>query len=181
MIMVRLPLMVTLLNAMSYAFPQLTQFASWDFNKLNATNPMLRHNELLCFTPETVPIPIIYPQEHDCWTALRRMRDDRDFNHRQTYSYWPYPPKLPPGVKIDRRVPIIYEVESCVIQIDLDEKPAVHTLLIRDAYAMAMHVLSECIRKSTAKHVLGGAGAFENGRGVVSIHGSLRRGSMSTL
>ena len=178
--MFRLSLIVLPFIAITSAFSQITHVEPWSSIRLNATSPNATINEHLCFTPESVPIPIVYPQEHDCWTVLRKLRDDRDFNHRKTYSYWPYPRELPPGVKIDRKVPIIYDAGTCVVQIDLDEKPGVESLIIRDSYPMAMHVLNECIRKATAKHVLGGAGAFENGRGMVSIHGSLPRRSVST-
>ena len=178
--MFRLSLLVLLLSALAPAFPQINLVEAWSPKPFNVTSSNFVNNELLCFTPESVPIPIVYPQEHDCWTVLRKLRDDRDFIHRKTYSYWPYPPRLPPGVKIDRKVPIIYESSTCVVQIDLAEKPGVQSLIIRDSYAMAMHVLNECIRKATAKHVLGGAGAFEGARGMVSIHGSLPRPSIAT-
>ena len=135
--------------------------------------PPSGRNEIECQSPDDVPLAISHPIETDCWTALLNMRRDRDFLHQRTYAYRLKPRGLPAGTEIDRELPVIWESGTCVVQIDLFNNNAFETLVIKDAYMMALRVLDECVRKPTSKYRMGGFRDFHNHRAVVSVHGSL--------
>lgn len=164
---------IALLNLIISALPQ-SKFDPSNSTSLIPTLIAPTPDELICMAPDKVPIPITYPLESDCWAALLKMRRDPDFLNRKIYAYrFPYR-AVPPSVKVDRYVPIIFESGTCVAQVDLMDKKDVEAVVIKNAWVAAMRVLEECIRKPTTKHRIGGVSEFEDGKASASIHGSLR-------